>query len=371
MASSPLAGKTMIESRFGEAYNLTIVGLIRGEDKQLSIRRNDRILANDILLVKGSLDKILRVGRSQDLQIEPNIKHTEETDLKSKDVMVTEVVLDTNSTLAGQSLKTIRFREKYRLTVLALWRRGHFVEGPLSEEPLKPGDMLLVQGRRDFVNILRTSPDFLVLEPVPLETRRTAKAPIALAIFALLLVVLIFEWMPIALAGVIAALLMILLGVLNIDEAYQAIDWRSILLIAGMLPLGLAMESTGAAKFLADTVVTQMSGFGAMGILLGLYVLAAIITQSLSNAAAIVLIGPIAINIAKTLGADPRAFMMAVVIAVSNDYLTPIGHQANTLVFGPGGYKFSDYTKVGIGLSVTYLLLVAVALPIFWPLFPK
>lgn len=370
LPASPLAGKTMIESRFGEAYNLTIVGFIRGEEKQLAIRRNDLIQANDILLVKGSLDKILRAGRSQDLQIEPYAKHTEEGDLKSKDVMVAEVVLDVSSTLAGQSLKDIRFREKYRLTVLALWRRGQFVEGPLSEEPLQPGDMLLVQGRRDFVNILRTSPDFLVLEPVPLETRRTAKAPVALVIFGGLLVVVIFELLPIALAGVIAALLMVMLGVLNIDEAYQAIDWRSILLIAGMLPLGLAMESSGAAKFLADAVVQQMARFGAMAILMGLYVLAALITQSLSNAAAIVLIGPIAINIAKGLGADPRAFMMAVVIAVSNDYLTPIGHQANTLVFGPGGYKFSDYTKVGLGLTLTYLTLVAVALPFFWPLFP-
>ncbi|MBI1881662.1 MAG: anion permease [Chloroflexi bacterium] len=243
------------------------------------------------------------------------------------------------------------------------------MEGPLSEEPLQPGDMLLVQGRRDFVNILRTSSDFLVLEPVLLETRRTARAPVALTIFAGLLVVIILEWLPIALAGVIAALLMVLLGVLTIDEGYQAIDWRSILLIAGMLPLGLAMESTGAAKFLADTVVNYMAGFGALAILLGLYVLAALITQSLSNAAAIVLIGPIAINIAKSLGADPRAFLTAVVIAVSNDYLTPIGHQSNTLVFGPGGYKFSDYTKVGIGLSLTFLILVAVALPIFWPLF--
>lgn len=134
--------------------------------------------------------------------------------------------------------------------------------------------------------------------------------------------------------------------------------------------MGLAMESTGTAKFLADSVVTNLSGYGPMVILLGLYILAALLTQSLSNAAAIVLIGPIAINIAKGLGADPRSFLMAVVIAVSNDYLTPIGHQSNTLVFGPGGYKFSDYTKVGIGLTLTYLILVAVALPIFWPLYP-
>jgi di/tricarboxylate transporter len=244
------------------------------------------------------------------------------------------------------------------------------VEGGLANEPLRPGDVLLVQGRAEFVNLLRTTPDFLVLEPTPLEQRRTEKAPLALAIFLGLLVIVIFEWIPISIAGVTAALLMILLGVVSLDEAYQAIDWRSIFLIGGMLPLGLAMESTQAAKFLANVVVEQLSSLGPLAILMGLYLLAGLMTQSLSNAAAIVLIGPIAVNIALNLGADPRAFLMAVVIAVSNDYLTPIGHQSNILVFGPGGYKFSDYTKVGAGLSLTYFVMVAIALPFFWPLFP-
>lgn len=368
LPNSPLAGKTMIESRFGEAYDLTIVGLIRHAETVLTIRRNDKIQADDILLVKGRLDKLLQVRNNQGLQIEAEVKHTEQADLKSREATIVEVVLNTNSTLEGQSLKEIRFRERFRLTVLALWRHGHYVDKPLSDEPLRPGDVLLVQGRRDFVNLVRDSADFLVLEPVPLENRRTAQAPLALAIFFGLLLVVIMEWLPISLAGVVAAMLMVLLGILNVEEAYNAIDWRSIFLIAGMLPLGLAIESTGTAKFLADTVVTNLAGFGPMVILLGLYVLAALLTQSLSNAAAIVLIGPIAINIARALGVDPRAFMMAVVIAVSNDYLTPIGHQSNTLVFGPGGYKFSDYTRVGVGLTLTYLILVAVALPIFWPL---
>ncbi len=370
LPSSPLVGKTMIESRFGEAYDLTIVGLIRGPETRLAVRRIDFIEANDILLVKGKLDKLLKVRGSEGLYIEPELKHSEAADLKSAETTVFEVVLNTNSNLAGQSLKQIRFREKFRVTVLALWRHGQFVEGPLNAEPLRPGDVLLVQGRKEFVNLLRASGDFLVLEPLPLEARRTHKAPLALAIFAAMLVPVIFEWLPISIAGVTAALAMVLLGVLNLDEAYQAIDWRSIFLIGGMLPLGLAMESTGAAKYLADLVVNQLAGFGAMTILLGLYILAALLTQSLSNAAAIVLIGPIAINIARSLGADPRAFMMAMVIAVSNDYLTPIGHQSNTLVFGPGGYKFSDYARVGAGLSVAFFIVVAVALPIFWPLFP-
>lgn len=370
LPNSPLIGKTLIESRFGEVYGLSIVGIMRNDETQLALRRNDHIQANDILLVQGSLDKIVGVRRDQGLQVELDGQHFKEVSLKSKKVMLAELVLATNSSLVGQSLKKIHFREKYRLTVLALWRRDHFVEGPLAEEPLHSGDVLLVQGRPEFVSLIRTSPDFLVLEPVPLELRRTEKAWLAVVIFGSMLLVATFNWLPIAVAGVMAAVLMVLSGVLNLDEAYRAIDWRSIFLIGGMLPLGLAMESTQAAKFLADGVVAQLSSWGPLAILMGLYVLAALITQALSNAAAIVLIGPIAINIAFNLGADPRAFLMAVVIAVSNDYLTPIGHQANILVFGPGGYKFFDYTKVGLGLSLTYFILVALTLPFFWPLFP-
>jgi di/tricarboxylate transporter len=162
---------------------------------------------------------------------------------------------------------------------------------------------------------------------------------------------------------------MVLLRVINPDEAYQSIEWRSIFLIAGMLPMGLAMESTGAAQYLADGIVEAMSPWGPIAMLAGIYILTAFLTQPMSNAATTVLLAPIAINIALDLGANPEPFLMTVVIAASTSFLTPVGHQANILVFGPGAYKFTDYTKVGVGLTIIYLLLVLIALPYFWPLF--
>jgi di/tricarboxylate transporter len=370
LPGSPLVNKTLIESRLGEAYDINIVGIVRNGETRFAPRRNDLLEAEDILLVQGSLDKIIRVRQEQGLRIELDEPHLADVDLKSGRVTLAEVVLDVSSGLAGQSLKEIHFREKYRLTVLALWRRNQYVEGSIADVPLRPGDVLLVQGQPAFISLLRSSEDFLVLEPTPLEIRRTEKALLALLTFAGMLTLATLEWLPIAVAAVMAAVLLVLLGVLSLEEAYRAVDWRSIFLIGGMVPLGAAMESTNAARFLADSVVHYLSDLGPLTILLGIYVLAMLMTQSLSNAAAIVLIGPIAINIAQNLGADPRAFLMASVIAISNDYLTPIGHQANILVFGPGGYKFTDYTKVGLGLSLMLLLLVALALPIFWPLFP-
>ncbi len=236
--------------------------------------------------------------------------------------------------------------------------------------PLHPGDVLLVQGRREQLDLLRSDPNFLLLEPVHLDTRRTEKMPLALVNVAAMLLTATTGWLHISVAAVIAAILLIMLGVLTIDEAYQSIDWQSVFLIAGMLPLGIAMESTGAAKFLADTIMEWMAALGPMAMLAGIYILTAALTQTMSNAAAAVLLAPIAINIALDLNADPRPFLMTVVVAASTSFLTPIAHQSNILVFGAGGYKFTDFVKVGVALTIIYLVVVVTVLPYIWPLYP-
>jgi di/tricarboxylate transporter len=184
---------------------------------------------------------------------------------------------------------------------------------------------------------------------------------------AVMLLVVTTGWLHISIAAVTAAIAMVLTGVLSMDEAYRSIQWRSIFLIAGMLPLGIAMESTGTALFLANQIVKITGQWGNIGVLMGIYVLTLLITQPMSNAAATVLIVPIAISVATSLQLDPHPFVMGVVIAASTAFLTPIGHQANVLVYGVGGYKFSDFTKVGIGLNLIYLVIVALVLPILWP----
>jgi len=175
--------------------------------------------------------------------------------------------------------------------------------------------------------------------------------------------------MPIALAMVIGAVLMVMTGCLTMDEAYQSIDWRSVFLIAGMLPLGLAMESTGTARFLAERLVGLVGNLGPLAVLAGIYILASLITEPMSNAAATVLIAPISIDVALSLGADPRPFVLAVVIGASTSFLTPVGHQSNILVMEPGGYRFTDYTKVGAPLNLVLLIAILIFLPLFWPLF--
>jgi di/tricarboxylate transporter len=383
LPASPLVGKTVIESRLGQDYDLTIVSRLgsppRASDmpqgqipgikrRRLMMRRSDHIQAGDVLIVRGNLETTLKIKEAQGLEIVLDAE-LGDAELTTENVAIAEVLISTRSELVGKTLEELEFRKKYGLTVLALWRHGEPIYRKLANEPLQFADVLLVQGPRDRIHLLRADPNFLLLEPVELETRRTRKAPIAVAIMALILTLVILVGFHISLAMVIGAVLMVLTGCLTMDEAYQSIDWRTVFLVAGMLPLGTAMETTGAARFLADLLLGAVGGLGPLAVLAGIYILVALITQPMSNAAAVVLIVPIAIDTALSLGANPQPFVLATILGAATSFLTPVGHKANVLVFGPGGYRFFDFTRVGAPLTLVLLVVTLVFLPILWPLF--
>lgn len=383
LPDSMLIGKTIEESRFGEDYDLTIISKLskspitrispqlsstrRLVSKSLPVRRTETIYANDVFLVKGRLETLLKIKDIQGLKIGPDIVLSDD-DWQGGNISMAEILVAPASTLVGKTLKESQFRDQFNLTVLAFWRAGHPVRQKLANTAVQVGDVLLVQGATENFNRVGKDPGLLLLEPVADNRQHTEKAPIALAILGAMLIAVTMGWLHISIAAVTAAFAMVILKVLSIDEAYRAIQWRSIFLIAGMLPLGIAMENTHAAQFLADTIVRFAGQWGEMGVLVGIYLLTMVLTQPMSNAAATVLIAPIAIDAAFTLGANPQPFLMTVVIAASTAFLTPIGHQSNVLVYGIGGYKFSDFAKVGIGLTLIYLAMVVVLLPVFWPL---
>jgi di/tricarboxylate transporter len=236
--------------------------------------------------------------------------------------------------------------------------------------PLHFGDALLLQGSQHRVADLQQNGDFLVLEPLEVQQHRSQKAPIAVGALASAILLVVFAGMHISMAMVIAGVVMILTGCLSIEEAHESIDWRTVFLVAGMLPLGMAMEATGTAQYLANIMLGALGDLGPTALLAGVYLLAALITQAMSNAAAIVLIVPIAIDTAMGVGANHITFTMAVVIGAATSFLSPVGHKANVLVFGPGGYRFLDYARVGALLTVLLLIASLIFLPIFWPLFP-
>ena len=367
--SSRLASQTLYESRLGADYDLTVIAIFRDELEITSLDRDTCIEPNDILLVEGNFEKLMRANDDLGLTnaTEPHIQLDE---LDDEGAHVVEATLGPRSTMVGRSLRSINFRDRYGFNVLAIYRQGDVLTRRLQSVELEFGDALLLQGPRHRLPALNIKNDFMVLEPVTISSRLRRKMPIAIALMLLVIGLVLFAGFHISLAMVIGAVAMVLTGCLTMEDAYQSIDWRTVFLVAGMLPLGMAMESTGTARYLADLLLGAVGELGPMAVLGGIYLLAALITQPMSNAAAIVLVVPIALDTALSLGANHLTFTLAVVIGAATSFLTPVGHKANVLVFGPGGYKFFDYTRVGLLLTIFLFIATMIALPILYPLFP-
>lgn len=363
---SPLIGKTVIATHLGEQYDMTIIGVLHDDEVRSSVISDTHIQAGDVLLARGESEHILvamdKLGLSN---VSGQVLTTD--DLRSPESTVVEIVVSQLANLIGKTLKDVNFRSRYDLNVLAIWREEAPIQERLADVPLHMGDTLLVHGPRERIEALRDDNSFLLLRP-PVALQRLNKAPINLLIFVSMITLVGLGWLHISVAAVLGAVLSVLTGCLTMDEAYLSIEWKSVYLIAGMLPMGIAMEKTGTALFLSEQILSVVGGGGPTAALIGLFVLTTIITAFMSNAAAAVLVAPIAINTAFTLGSDPRAFVMGVSIAASNAFLFPIGHQACILVYGPGGYRFFDYTKVGLPLTLLIWLLMIIFLPVFWPL---
>jgi di/tricarboxylate transporter len=366
---SSLAGKSLEQSWLGDGFDLTVMGILRN-DKECFMPKPDEILhAGDILVVKGDMESMLVLRGLQDLGIESQ-QHPALSDLESELVGMSEIMLSPETTLEGKTLRELHFREKYGLTVLAIWRRGRAYRSGLRDTALRFGDFILLYGPREKLKVLSREPDFLVLSETEREPLRLDKASVSVGIMAVILLPVLMGWLPISIAAVTGALLMVLTRCLTMEEAYRYIEWPAVFLIAGMLPLGIAMEQTGAAVFLADKVISLVGGFGPRAVIAGIFILTSIATQIIPTAALVVLMAPIAINTAIDLGISPLTLMMTVAMAASASFSSPVSHPANVLVMGPGGYRFADYLKLGLPLTLLILVLVVALVPIFWPLHP-
>jgi di/tricarboxylate transporter len=363
---SPLAGITLAESRLGVAYGIGVLSIIRQGETLLMPDPDDRLEAGDTLLVKGRREDLLTVDGLQSLKIESTTP-PEISELESAEIGLVEAVLSPHTTLTGKNLRQIHFRAKYGLNVLAIWREGHAFRTDLAEMALRFGDAFLLYGSRERIKLLGTEPDFIVLTEEAQEKPRSNKAWLAIAIMAIVLLPVIFGLVPIVIMVVVGVALMVLTGCLTMDEAYRAIEWRAVFLIAGMIPLGIAMETTGAASFVATWMVDLLGAYGPEVVMAGLFILTSLASQVMPNPAVVVLLVPIALNTASDLGISPYPLAMTVAIAASAAFMSPVSHPANLLVMGPGGYRFSDYVKVGLPLTLVVLLVVMLVMPIIWP----
>jgi len=369
---SKLVGMSLSESRLGDAVDVQILYLLRSDGTALIPGATDRFEADDVLIVSGRpvMIEILLMQGLEGIFVEDSIGQSDPSILEDDQVGLVEVMLSPHTVLSGMTLSQMNFREKYGITVLAVWRRGKAYREGLRDIKLQFGDALLLYGQWKKINQLGREPDFLVLTETAQETPREEKAGVALGIMALVLIPVIMGWVPIYIAVVIGSALMVLSGCLTMDEAYRAIEWKAVFLIAGMLPLGAALDNTGAARLLAEGVVGSLGPFGPHAVLFGLLAITFMATSIIPTAALVVLMVPIALETAAGLGISPYALMMGIAMAASSSFTSPISHPANVLVMGPGGYRFIDYVKVGVPLTLLILAVLMLTLPVFWPLTP-
>ena len=364
---SQLAGDTLMRNRLGDAFDFRLLALFREGELKIMPEPDQSLKGGDLLLIQGREEDLDVLRGLQELEIQrgaqPNLNAFE-----SDRLSLLEATLDPRSTLAGQPLAEFSFREKHGLELVAVWRKGEAIRTNLDQLRLQLGDALLLLGPRQKLAVLERDPEFLVLTPVTQKAIDTAKAPLAGGIMLAVVLSTLTGWLPIYIAAVVGSTLMILTRCLSMEEAYRAIEWRAIFLIAGMLPLGTAMEQTGAAQFLAEQTMNLLGPLGPWWVIGGLYLITAAGTMIIPTAALVVLMSPIVLSASGDLGVAPQTAMMAVAMAASASFTSPISHPANILVMGPGGYRFADYLKVGLPLTAVVFVTVMLLLPIFWPL---
>ncbi len=363
---SPLHGKTISQSLLESELNMKVRALLRNRRKFPRPKRNRKLYAGDILFLEGDPQGILKVRKEKGLSVVPE-RDNPLPGTSEREIVVVEVSLNSTSDLVGKTLRQERFAENHGLTVLAIWRSGEPVVRKVDHVLLRFGDVLLLQGPEEKVRHLAQGHGFLVLggvDPIPYRPRL---APIAMATIAGVILMSVSGLASIAIAATLGALVMIQTKCLTIKEAYDSIDWPIILLIAGTLPLGHAMENSGAAKLLADMIIGVVGSFGPWASLCAVFLITFCLTEVMSHAAAAVLVAPIAYNTAIDMAVSPRPFFMAVAVAASMCFMTPISHQSNALVMGPGGYKFFDYTKVGAPLNLLVWIVATLLIPLLFP----
>ena len=364
---SALEGKTLKESRLAEVMGVRVLCIMRGDGTVSMPDPIETLHAEDRLVVEGRIRDIELLRAFKELEVDHQ-KHPDLKELVSDKVGIVETILSPHSTLAGKTLRHLNFREKFGLNVLAVLRRGVVYSSHLRDMALDFGDALLLYGQRERLNMLGREPDFIVLTETAQETPRTEKARIAFLIMVATFVPVILGWVPIYIATVIGGAFMVIFRCLTMEEAYRYIEWKAVFLIAGMFPLGMALDQSGAAKYLAEGVVASVGPLGPTAVMLALLLLTFLATCFIPTAALVLLLAPIILNTSSQLGISPHSLMMAMAMAASASFMTPISHPANILVMGPGGYRFKDYIKVGGLLTLVVLGIIMLVVPIFWPL---
>ncbi|KAA9332711.1 SLC13 family permease [Adhaeribacter soli] len=363
MPDSPLVGETVFTSVLARPP-FRALNIIRGTQNFLPDYRT-HLRENDIVLVEGRLDDLIRIKEAKGLEIMADV--VVESDIETKDIRLAELLVTVKSPLINQTVREADFIRRYGLAVLAISRQGETLRSKLNQVVLQLGDVLLVQGNADRLADLRGAQHFAILDEFQPLLFKKRKGLITLGCFLAAILLGSLELIPLSVSFLGATVLAVLFKCITTERAYQAIEWRLLILIGGMTAFGAAMNNSGAAQFLANGIVDFLEPAGIISILAGFVILTVLLTQPMSNAAAALVILPVALETANALNVNPRTFAIAIMLSASVSLITPF-EPACILVYGPGKYKFSDFIRVGSGLTLLLVAIILVMVPIIWPL---
>ena len=362
--NSPLIGKSIAETEFREKYNVEVVEILRDGSKLLPSAEATRLQPDDMLLVQGDPHTLMDLQNSQGVILKALT--VEDRDLEDENIVLVEAFISPTSRLVETTLKEVNFRRTFKANALAIRSHGRTIREKIGRIPLEYGDSLLILTSRDQVEVLRQSPDFLVLEEVRGGFLRKDKLYYAVGIFLAIVLLAALGVVSIMKAALLGIGFMVLTGCLRLNDLYSHLPWQTIIMLACLIPLGTAMENTGLASLIATQVVEVLRDWGPFAVLSGIYLLTSLLTSIMSNNATAILMVPVSISVAQQLNVDPKPFVMGVMFAASASFMTPVGYQTNLFIFGPGGYKFTDFLIVGAPLNLVFWILATFLIPFFW-----
>ncbi|MDT0677100.1 SLC13 family permease [Autumnicola musiva] len=360
---SALIGQQAFRSDLNR-WNVRIIKIIRGKD-ELIPNRFTRLELNDILLVECKMEDLIKIKESAGLQVLADTISNH--DIQSDKIRLMEILVTPGSILADKSLKEVRFRQNYDLVVLGIHRFRDTVSQKIGSLKFKIGDVLLVQGTEESIDAMKHSVEFSVVGDFKVNMFKERKGIFSALAFFIAIIAASLQLVPLSIAFLTAALLTVIVGAITIERAYEIMNWKLLVLIGGMSAFGTAMQNSGASEFMAMNIVSLLGDFGVMYVLAGFVILVILLTQPMSNAAAALVVLPVAIEAAQMLNSDPRTFAIAIMLGASVSLITPF-EPSCILVYGPGKYKFVDFIKAGVPLTIILLTIILLLVPVFWPL---
>lgn len=366
-SGSKIVGQTVLDERVHERFRIHVLEVLRNKQRIAVDLRNTELEPDDVLIVRGAPEDLVHFRDYFGLLMLTDTK-LQDTDLADEQNILAEIQLSPVSTIVGETIKELDFRRRFGAFVLALSRTGETVRSKLTSIPLESWDTLLVFGPRSRVEALYGQEEFIGLQELELPLSPPRRWWVSLVVVIAVVVAAALGVVSILEASILGVVVTVVVGALSIQQAYKAIDWSVIFLIACLIPLSTAMENSGLAASLGEMIVGSGDQFGAVAVLSIVYLVTAVVTEIMSNNAAAIVMVPIALTAAEALGVDAKPFLMAICFAGSASFLTPMGYQTNAMVYGPGGYRFLDYLRTGWPLKIALWALGTVLIPLLWPL---